>query len=228
MTFHERPATTFPVSIDDHYTHHYQEVVMRRRIVVPGICSFVLAPPLAAQPAAGTWELSLPGTAGSVSTKTEYSGSYRSGSNSPEAQSYLMLYVRPGYYIFNGLSLEPEIPWMAIEDIEPALSVTGNISYTLHSPESRVAPFVLVGYGMGNTIPDAQRAVVCTSDEFDVSVLNAGGGFKIFVGEATALRVEYRYQRCSKEESETFGPYTMTFRHTNNQHNVIFGFSFFL
>ena len=179
------------------------------------------------QPAAGTVEIGLSGTAGSIASKTEWSSPYGSGSGEQEAQSYLTLLFRPGFYLVDGLSVEPEIYWTALEDEAPAFSLSGNVSYTYRAPDAKVGPFVIVGYGLANTVPVADRALMRVSDKLDITLLNLGGGLKAFVTESAAIRIEYRYQTYWYERSETYGNFTETYKRTYYLHNIFFGFSVF-
>lgn len=173
----------------------------------------------------GTWELSLSGNLGSASGSSETSGSFGSYTTDQEAQGYLSLAFRPGFYLIGGLEIEPEILWTAMKNIPPSFSLSGNLAYNFNIPQSRLTPFVLAGYGIGNAVPIFQRVIVRTSDKLDIGVMNAGAGLKIFVADRIALRTEYRYQRYSGEKA--YGS-LYTVKTHQNFHNVFFGFSVFL
>ena len=159
----------------------------------------------------GSWEMSLAATFGSVSTSRD--------GDEGESTSLLSVAFRPGYYVIDGLSIEPELFWTAIESERPMFSLAANASYTFRPSDANVSPFLLAGYGIGNGIPTFQRLMFRASDEMDVSVLNLGGGVKYFLSKDIGLRAEYRYQRFHQEEgsSET----------TANWHTILFGFSVF-
>jgi len=131
---------------------------MRKQILFLAVatlfCGYVS---LYAQTKKGDWELSMSGNFGSVSTKTESDGSFGHNEFKGEAQGFLSLIARPGFYFTDGLVLEPEILWTAIEESDPSLSLSGNLAYNFNIPKSRVTPFVLIGYGTGNAIPLFQR-----------------------------------------------------------------------
>jgi len=171
----------------------------------------------------GGWEFSLSGNFGSVSSSSEITGSSRSD----ESQGYILLSIRPGFYIDDGLAIEPEIFWTAIENNPPAFSINGNLAFNLSIPESHITPFVLVGYGTGNAIPFFQSVLFRFSDKWDISVLNIGTGIKYFFTERIALRTEYRYQRYSQESTYNFGSFSYTRKNIFNFHHVFFGFSVF-
>lgn len=183
-----------------------------------------------AQLTQGSWEMSMSATMGSVSSSTEYTYGGQSSTYEGEAETYLSLAIRPGFFVVDGLSIEPELLWTAVEGDQPAIAVFGGLSYTFAITESPIAPFILVGYGIGNGIPIAQRMIGRTSSDFDVSALNAGGGLKVFVSPNVAFRAEYRYQRYSWQEEVTFSwnpEYMPTFERVTTYHNIFIGISVF-
>jgi opacity protein-like surface antigen len=201
---------------------------MKNRIFFVAVALFCGWASLYSQTKQGAWELSFSGNVGSVSTTTKYKSSFGSSEFKGEAQGFLALVARPGFYIVNGLVLEPEILWTAIEGTEPSFSLSGNLAYNFDIPKSRVTPFVLIGYGTGNAGPFFQRLLFRTSDKFNVSLLNLGAGVKVFVTERVALRTEYRFQRFSREESFGSGSFRDTLKEVNQFHHLFFGFSAFL
>lgn len=192
------------------------------------VCLVFVCEPLYSQTQQGAWELSLSGNFGSVSGSSETSGSFGTSKSESEAEGYLSLALRPGFYIIDGLAVEPEILWSAFEGVPPSFSLTGNLSYNFRIPESHVTPFVLAGYGTGNAIPFFQRLLFRSSDKLDIGVLNIGGGVKLFLADRVALRTEYRYQRYSQERTFGSGSFSSTTKTIQNFHNVFFGFSLFL
>jgi opacity protein-like surface antigen len=192
------------------------------------VCLVFACESLSSQTQQGTWELSLSGNLGSVSGSSETTGSFGSSKSELESQGYLSLALRPGFYIIDGLVVEPEILWTAVEKDPPSFSLSGNLAYNFSIPQSHITPFVLVGYGTGNAIPLFQRLLFRSSDKLDISVLNIGAGLKFFVAERIALRTEYRYQRYSQERTFSSGSFNSTTKTIQNFHNVFFGFSIFL
>jgi opacity protein-like surface antigen len=183
---------------------------------------------LSSQTKQGSWEFSLSGNLGSTSSRTETTTPSGTTTTESEAQGFLSLALRPGYYVIDGLVVEPEILWTTLENIPPSFSLSVNVAYNFRIPESQVTPFVLAGYGTGNAVPIFQRLFFRSSDKLDIGVLNLGGGVKIFFAEQIALRAEYRYQRFSQERTSSFGSSSYTTERTQNFHNVFFGFSFFV
>lgn len=177
----------------------------------------------------GDWELSLSGTLGSISSSYEYTSPAYSMSGDPKAQGFVSLALRPGYYLTEGLEIEPEIYWTAIEEVKPAFCLTANLAYNFNITGSRAVPFIIAGAGKANAVPIFQRLIPGSgSDGLDIGVLNAGGGVKLFVSERIAFRAEYRYQHYEQESSGGTGIFQYTLKQKNSFHNVLLGLSFFL
>jgi len=192
-------------------------------VSILSVCGFLYS-----QTQQGAWELSVSGNLGLVSSSSETTGSFGSSKSEQESQGFISLALRPGYYIIDGLVIEPEILWTAVEETSPSYSLSGNLAYNFSIPQSRIIPFFLVGYGIGNAIPFFQRLFYRYSDKLDIRVLNIGAGLKFFVAERIALRTEYRYQRYNQERTFSSGSFSYTKKTTNNFHNIFFGFSIFL
>ena len=175
----------------------------------------------------GTWEMSLSGTIGTSSGSTEQTGAISFRVDQP-AEGFLSFAVRPGYYVVEGLAVEPELLWTALEGTPPSFGLTGNLAYHFVVPQSHMVPFVLIGYGRANGIPKFQ-ILQRSTDGFDVSVLNIGAGMKFFITTKVAFRAEYRLQRYGYETSSTgVANLTNTISTTRVFHNFFFGFSIFL
>lgn len=156
------------------------------------------------------------------------SGSYQnySSGNSSGSSGAFFISPRLGFFVLEGLELEPEILLLLSSGSVPAYLLNGNISYNFISAGKSV-PFVLLGYGIANTVPLFN--VPFLSTDFGVGVLNAGAGVKIFLKENIALRVEYRYQKFSGEGSTgIIGFFTYTQRVDTRIHTVQFGLSVLL
>lgn len=113
------------------------------------------------------------------------------------SQSQLALAFRPGLFIVQGLSVEPEFFWGAIKQQSPALNLSGNLSYSYGMGYNMFVPFVLVGYGAGNGFPfyEPMAKAYGAADLSAITFLNAGGGIKIMTfGGRSLVRIEYRYQ----------------------------------
>ena len=196
------------------------------KIIIAVVFIMLICGSIYSQTQQGTWELSFSGSMGSLSRsfKTTIGSGYIEWKSEGE---YFAVALRPGYYIFDGLVLEPEIFWTASERISPTFSINGNIAYNIFIPESDITPFILAGYGIGNAVPLFERLLFRYSDKADIDVLNAGAGIKIALGEKVSLRTEYRYQRHSKEETIDQDTITKTIKNKLNDHNIFFGLSLF-
>lgn len=128
------------------------------------------------------WEMSLSTDANSFS---DASGGH----------SQISLAARPGFFVIQGLSVEPELAWAGFKGQAPALSVSGNLSYNYGMGYNTFVPFVLVGYGAGNGFPFYQPIQKDATYLSAITFLNAGCGLKIMaLGGRSLIRVEYRYQ----------------------------------
>jgi opacity protein-like surface antigen len=196
------------------------------------LCALVLLPLASAtgQSLESRWELSFSGTGGWASSSSTYGGETQTS----DANGYLTLAIRPGYYVIQGFSIEPEILWTAIEGTEPAFSLAGNLSYTFDVPGSKIHPFILAGAGIGNSVPLFRTALFRSTDEMDVVLLNVGAGAKFFVSNDVAIRFEYRYQHYSYDETIYYYYYyspqatTETSEEAVNYHHFFLGISLFL
>lgn len=194
------------------------------------IClSILVAPPsMVAQFQKGDVELSLSGSLGKVS-----SSSSGFGSNS-SSESFLLLSVSPGYYFGRGFSIEPEVGLLAVEDEEPGVSLIGNIAYTHRIPESDVALFLCVGYGVSNALsfPVPGGIPFRMSNEFDITVFNVGGGLKYVIKDAVALRLELNYRNHSWMQEYSYygysGPTSYTLERSYSHIGLLVGFSVLL
>ncbi len=111
------------------------------------------------------------------------------------AHNQVGLAFRPGLFIVDGLSVEPEIYGGAAKGQAPALNLSGNLSYSYGMGHNVFVPFVLVGYGAGNGFPFSQPIQKDTPNLTAITFLNAGAGLKIMtLGGRALLRLEYRYQ----------------------------------
>ncbi len=206
---------------------------MKNRLVLTFCIVAATSLPAISQTQSGSWELSLAGNVGSMSATTEFTGGGRTQTDEGEAQAYLGLNLRAGYYIVDGFSLEPELYLLAVEKTPPAFNFGANASYTFTIPESPVKPFLIAGYGIGNGIPIMQRLIGRSSGDFDIPVARLGAGVKFLVTKQVALKLEYRYERYSYEISQTvpsyfgYAPTSYTMNEVWNYHNVMIGISVF-
>jgi len=157
-----------------------------------------------------------------------FSGSYQnysSGSGSGSTGA-LLLSSRLGFFVYEGLELEPELLFMIASGTDPVYMLNGNVSYNFIS-ENKTTPFLLLGYGLANTVP--YFGVPMMRSEFKVGVLNIGLGVKIFLKEDIAIRVEYRFQKFYGEnETTAYYGYSYTQKVDTRIHSVQFGLSILL
>lgn len=172
----------------------------------------------------GKFEISASGTAGSYS----YTSKTNNRSYDSDAITYLNTSIKLGYYITGGLEIEPELYTLFMEKSKPSFVINGNVLYNFNIPETKLNPFLLLGYGLGNAYPLIvfQNAYIRSSDKFDVGCFNTGLGLKYFFNDNVGIRVEYRYQKFSYNDSNLFT--TSDTEYNINTHSVLFGFSILL
>jgi len=151
--------------------------------------------------------------------------SYSSGGSSGSSSAFLIS-PRFGFFVVEGLELEPEALLMLASGSDPVYVVNANVSYNFVASKQRV-PFLLIGYGRANTVPFFN--VPIRQMGFGVGVFNVGAGVKIYLSQDIALRIEYRFQRFYGEgEPTTSADYSFTERIDTRIHMVQFGFSVLL
>jgi len=173
----------------------------------------------------GRLELSVSGSLGTFSNIYK-SGDYISNS---ESRFYFTTTLRTGFFIFDSFQIEPELFVYLVEKNLPTYSVNANLAYNFSFHKSNIKPFVLLGYGLGNSYPFllSSGSLMRVKNEFDIGCINAGVGVKTLVSENVAIRIEYRYQRYDyKEEKKSIN--SPGNEYVLNIHKVLFGVSFFL
>ena len=92
------------------------------------------------------WECAALFSIGLSSTSSENSTQsyYSHGSGNDEFYSEISLAL--GFFILDGLSIEPEIQYNFFSG-DATLSVIGNVSYTFNIPGKNIYPFIKIGYG---------------------------------------------------------------------------------
>jgi hypothetical protein len=150
---------------------------------------------------------------------------YSTGSSSGNT-SALLISPRLGFFVVEGLELEPELFLLFPSSGDPVYVLNGNVSYNF-KPDGNTLPFILLGYGYANTVPFLNIPLVKT--DFGVGVLNLGAGIKAFLEEDIAVRFEYRYQQFRGEgETTVSGIYFYTQKVDTRIHSVQFGLSVLL
>lgn len=156
-------------------------------------------------------------------------GSLQSHVSNGESVQFLNIPLRVGFFFTPGLELEAEGIITAIDadftfsgDTEVGYILSGNLSYNVKATPL-LTPFALAGYGISNTEPIVNTALLGDAD-ITLGVLNLGFGAKIGVGSKSAVRVEYRFQNFTGEQDTFFGPQDIDFQ----IHTFQFGVSLFL
>ncbi len=147
-----------------------------------------------------------------------------------ESENYASFYIVPGYYVVNGLSIEPELGLMAMEKSKPGQYVLMNLSYTYLIPDSKIGCFVRAGYGLANAFeyPFGNGIVVPASDKFNVGVLNLGAGAKFLISSNVLIRAEFNFKQHSwtYEYNSTYYSYSADYKESTL--GVVLGFSILL
>jgi hypothetical protein len=156
------------------------------------------------------------------------SGSYQnfsSGSSSGSSSAFLVS-PRLGFFVVEGLELEPEALLMFASRSDPVYVINANVSYNFISSKKGV-PFLLIGYGRANTVPFFNVPLMLT--HFGVGVVNLGAGLKVYLSEDIALRIEYRFQKFyGQGETTSYGSFSFTEKVDTRIHMVQFGLSVLL
>ncbi len=150
------------------------------------------------------------------------SGAYQHLSNDNNSGSgAFLLSPRVGIFVVGGLELEPEFTLLAASGSDPMYVVNANISYNF-STAGKSFPFILVGYGLSNTIP--VFGLPTLNYGFSAGVLNIGAGIKIYVTDDIAVRLEYRYQHFTGDgDTNNYGSFSYTPSINAQMHTVQFG-----
>jgi hypothetical protein len=194
---------------------------MKRLILLSAVIMMVMAD-ATAQFKQGDVELSFSGSLGSWNTS-----STSSGYNLSQSRNVAIISVVPGFYVVDGLSLEPELGLLAEEKAKPAQFLLGNVSYAYRIPDSKIALFGRVGYGFSNAIqlPVQPGIVSRVSNDFDVGVFNAGAGVKILVSQGAAVRAELNYKSHSWTTEYHSPYYSSKTEYTYSNTGLLLGFS---
>lgn len=171
----------------------------------------------------GRFEISASGTFGS------FSFVYKSNSYTDENEGrlYLNTSIKAGYIFFEGIEIEPELYTSIVEKDKPSFLISSNLVYNYYATKTRIYPFILAGYGIGNSYPfiTTSNAFIRMSDEFDVGCFNAGIGLKYYLNDNVGIRAEYRYQRYNDKSEERWNNNIYNNKIILNIHSMLFGFS---
>jgi hypothetical protein len=168
----------------------------------------------------GDWEFGFSSNIGSISIQTIEPGNYEYTENG----IYLNLGVSTGFYLFNGLSIEPELDINSCSE-GFSLSILGNLCYTLYIPQKNIYPYVKLGYGLSNDPKNSDDLFA----NIDFKTINAGAGVKFMYFPGMAFRTEINYRNLNG--SNTFypdTPYSYTTESTISIISVLLGVSLLL
>lgn len=150
----------------------------------------------------GNWELSLSGDMGFTSSSTESTyGAYHEEYDGT-SEGYFLVALRVGYFVVDGLEIEPEFIETAVEKETPCFDLGSNVLYNFKIANSSISPFVLAGYGVGNSIPFSNALFYNATGSLDIGHWNLGAGVKFFINKNIGIRVEYRHQQYSYDQNE--------------------------
>ncbi len=179
----------------------------------------------------GSWELNLSGDIGSQTSTSKYeSGGYSQEYSSDH--TYFQLHIIPGYFIIDGLSFEPELDFLFLENSKPSYSLIPNLSYTYLLPSnSKLALYVRGGYGLSNSY-NLFGLLIRTSNSLDVGVINLGAGIKFLATENFSIRTEINYRRTSYTDeysySDPYYSYSSKTKNTLSNVRLLLGLSIIL
>ncbi len=151
------------------------------------LTTFVGLHSLNAQFKQGNFEFGFGGTGGweKVSSETVYSLELK----------YVSLSLISGYYVIDGLSIEPEIGMTFMEKIKPAFSFIGNVSYTFLLPETPMGVFARMGYGVTNSSNTPGDIIYSRAwGNNDANIFNLGAGAKFLIDPKVYIRSEILYR----------------------------------
>jgi hypothetical protein len=154
------------------------------------------------------WECAAAFSLGLSSTSTENSAHNYYGNNSGNGEFYSEISLALGFFILDGLSIEPEIDYNFFEG-DATLSIIGNISYTINIQRKKIYPFFKVGYGISSYTVNRYNYYGGSDGLFeslDAKVINAGAGLKIVQSSSFAMRIELNYKNISYTQSQ-YDPY---------------------
>jgi hypothetical protein len=116
---------------------------------------------------------------------------------------YVSLSLIPGYYVIDGLSIEPEIGMTFMEKIKPAFSLIGNVSYTFLLPKAPIGIFARVGYGITNSSNTPGDITYYRGwGNNDANIFNLGAGAKFLLDPKVYIRSEILYRNIKWKVSE--------------------------
>jgi len=172
----------------------------------------------------GNWEISFSGDAGEQSSTTEVTANNYHEQYDGTSQDYLIFALRAGYFVTNGLEIEPEFMETAVKNETPCFSLGANAEYNFQMNSRSVVPFILAGYGVSNAVPFSDVMLFNQTGDLKIGHWNLGAGIKFLVSKTVGIRVEYRHQQYSYDEDQ----YGVSISNKLYYNKILFGVSLFL
>lgn len=157
------------------------------------------------------WECAVAFSIGLSSTSFESSEQNYYGNGNGDSEFYSEISLALGFFILDGLSIEPEIEYNFFSD-DATLSIIANVAYTFNIPRKKIYPFIKVGYGISGFTVYRYYYYGGTNGLFeslDAKVINAGAGLKIVQSSSFAMRIELNYKNISYTQSQV-DPYDLS------------------
>jgi len=159
----------------------------------------------------GDWEFGFALNIGVSSEQTKQTSIYSDGSSQysytydyTEKGFYTHLGVSTGYYIINGLSIEPEFD-LNVYNWEISASLLANLCYTFYLPQKNIYPYLKLGYGL-STEPGTSSLF----EFLDIKTINAGVGLKLAYSSGMAFRMEINYRNLKGSNTDYYSTYETT------------------
>lgn len=134
------------------------------------------------------------------STISEYESEYSHGS------IFLQIGANVGYYILDGLSIEPELDLRLLGG-EFYVSLLGNVCYSFYIPQKSIYPYVKLGYGLSGLNEYYYGESRGLFESLDYRTINASAGLKLIYSSSTALRMEINYRNISGSNEYSYPVY---------------------
>ena len=161
-----------------------------------------------------------------TSTYNDGSSQYYSTYDYTEKGLYTHLGVSTGYYIINGLSIEPEFN-INLYSWEISASLLGNLCYTFYLPLKNIYPYLKLGYGLSSE-PGGSSLF----ESLDLKTINAGVGIKLTYSSGMAFRMEINYRNLNGSNTDSYSyQYSSgsdTYETTTSAISISFGASILL
>jgi hypothetical protein len=156
----------------------------------------------------GDWEFGFSANLGGSSKKTIETNTYRySDTSQPANYNYdrtekgihTHLGISTGYYLIDGLSIEPELN-LNFNFEGFSVSILSNLCYTFYIPQKNIFPYLKLGYGVSNNGDNSNGLF----ESLDFKTLNAGAGFKFMYYSGFALKMEINYKDLSGSKKYSY------------------------